>query len=162
MPSILFICTANQFRSPIAAACLRKHIEQQNTDAKWIIESAGTWTRDGMPAPKIALQVASQLGVERLDRHLTRQIDQHLLNRFDLIVVMETGHKEALCTEFPTVCTRLYLLAAIVDGLSYDIPDPADAGINPNEIGRDLDLLITKGKGKILQLAESLSKSQSL
>jgi protein-tyrosine-phosphatase len=161
MPSILFVCTANQFRSPIAAACLLKNIDQENTDRKWIIESAGTWARAGLPVPDIALQIADQLGLDRLDSHLTRQIDQKLLNKFDLIIVMEIGHKEAICSEFPSVCGRLYLLSEIVDGFAYDIPDPAKSDISTNDIGRELYMLITKGKGKILRLAETLYKSRS-
>jgi protein-tyrosine phosphatase len=161
MPSILFVCTANQFRSPIAAACLLKNIEGENAGRKCIVESAGTWARAGLPAPAIALQVADQLGLDGLDRHLTRQIDQKLLAKFDLIVVMETGHKEAICSEFPSVGRRVYLLPEIVDGTPYDIPDPGDPGIEPREIGREINMVIARGKEKILQLAEPPGKSPS-
>ena len=157
MPSILFVCTANQFRSPIAAACLSQSIARQDTAAKWSIESAGTWTTPGMPAPKIALQIANQLGLEGLERHLTRQVDQHLLNRFDLIIVMEAGHKEAISSEFPSSCKRLYLLSEIVDDFAYDIPDPVEPGINPSDVGRELHMLLTRGKEKILHLAMTVS-----
>ncbi len=158
MPSILFICTANQFRSPLAAACLLKTIEQQRTENNWIIESAGTWAATGLPAPDFTLQVAVQLELEGLDKHLTRQIDQSLLHEFDLIIVMGIGHKEAICTEFPSVCNQVHLLSEIVDGLAYDIPDPATSDINPQDIGRELNMLITKGKEKILSLAVKLHK----
>lgn len=158
MPSILFVCSANQFRSPIAAACLLKNIEQENADRKWIVESAGTWTRAGLPAPHITLQIANQLGLDGLDRHLTRQVDQKLLNEFDLIIVMEMGHKEAIYSEIPSVGGRLYLLSEIVEDISYDIPDPSDSSIDPNDIGREICMLITRGKGKILELAESIGK----
>jgi protein-tyrosine phosphatase len=161
MPSILFVCTANQFRSPIAAACLLKNIEHENTGRKWIVESAGTWARAGLPAPAIALQAANQLGLDGLDRHLTRQIDQELLTKFDLIIVMEIGHKEAMRSEFPSVVGRVYLLPEIVDGISYDIPDPSDPNIDPEEVGRELSMLIARGKEKILQLAEPLGKYPS-
>ena len=160
MPSVLFVCTANQFRSPLAAACLLKNIETENTDSKWIVESAGTWTKAGLPAPDITLKLANQLGLDGLDSHLTRQIDRKLLNQFDLIIVMELGHKEAICSEFPAVSGRLSLLAEIVDGFAYDIPDPADSGINPNEVGREIFMLTSRGKEKILQLGEMLCKSR--
>ena len=160
MPSVLFVCRANQFRSPIAAACLLKNIEPENTDSKWIVESAGTWTKAGLPAPDITLKIANQLGLNGLDRHLTRQIDRKLLNEFDLIIVMELGHKEALYSEFPAVGGRLHLLSELADGFAYDIPDPADSGINPNEIGREIFMLTVRGKEKILRLAETFCKSR--
>jgi len=158
MPSVLFVCTANQFRSPLAAAYLLKNIPHEANAAKWTIESAGTWAKADLPVPKMTLQVAHQLGLDGLDRHRTRQIDQDLLNHFDLIIVMEAGQKEALSTEFPAVRNRLYLLSEIVDGAVYDISDPARPGVNPDEVGWELRFLINKGKGKILELAESLSK----
>jgi protein-tyrosine-phosphatase len=78
-----------------------------------------------------------------------------------LIIVMESGHKESLSSEFPAVRDRLHLLSEIVDGVPYDIPDPAQPGIDPTQIGREIALLIGRGKEKILQLAKSLSKSSS-
>ena len=158
MPSILFVCTANQFRSPIAAACLLKQIEQENIDNKWKVESAGTWAENGLRAPGITLQVAASLGLSGLESHLTRQVDGDLLDPFDLIILMEVGHKEAIGSEFPSIRQRLYLLSEIVEGISYDIPDPAYLGVDPFDIGREIYEMIAQGKEKILQLAESLCR----
>ncbi len=158
MPSVLFICTANQFRSPLAAACFLKHIQQENLATEWRVESAGTWTESGMRAAGIARQVARSLGLEGLENHLTRQVEQDLLEQFDLLIVMEAGHKEALCSEFPWACQRLYLLSELVEGMSYDIPDPAYPGVDPFDVGREICTLITKGQEKILQVAQSLCK----
>jgi protein-tyrosine phosphatase len=153
MPSVLFVCTANQFRSPLAAACLIKNLGQENPDNKWIIESAGTWTKDGLPAPDFTMQIAKQLELNGLESHLTRQINNEILDEFDLIIVMEVGHKEAIRTEFHSVYNRVYLLSEIADGIAYDIPDPATSDINPNEIGRELSALIAKGKDRLILLA---------
>ena len=161
MPSILFVCTANQFRSPIAAACLLQSIDRENTDAKWTVESAGTWTTPGMPAAKIALQIANQLRLTGLDCHLTRQLDQQLLEQFDLIIVMEAGHKEAISSEFPSICKKVYLLSELVDDFAYDIPDPVEPGINPSDVGQELQKILARGKEKILHLAMTLSRLQS-
>ncbi|HLO17788.1 MAG TPA: hypothetical protein VK206_23360 [Anaerolineales bacterium] len=161
MPFILFVCTANQFRSPLAAACLLQGIKNENFDTKWIVESAGTWTIPGMPAATSALQIAKQLKLAGLDRHLTRQVDQQLLDQFDLIIVMETSHKEAISSEFPSIYKRVYLLSELVDDFPYDIPDPMDPGIDPGDVGRDLYRMLARGKEKILQLAMTLSGLQS-
>jgi protein-tyrosine phosphatase len=159
MPSVLFVCTANQFRSPIAAACFSKLIEREQGAKSWRVESAGTWANSGTRAPDIAVQVAESLGLPRLDRHLSRQIDRQLLEGFDLVIVMETGHKEAICIEFPSICQRTYLLSEIVDGISYDIPDPPNsASVTPDEAGTILFDLLARGKEKILKLAESFSR----
>lgn len=158
MPSILFVCTANQFRSPIAAACLLKQIEGEDSADRWRVESAGTWAKNGLGAPGMTTRVADSLGLGGLGGHRTRQIEQELMEQFDLMVVMEMGHKEAICAEFPSVCRRVYLLSVIVDDLPYDIPDPAIRGVDPAAAGSIIFDLIARGKGKIQKLAEVLSE----
>lgn len=157
MPSILFVCTANQFRSPLAAACLLKVMEQERAAEPWTIESAGTWTTSGMPAARLAVQAARQLGVYGLHGHRTRQIDEELLQKYDLVVVMEQGHKEAIASEFPSTRGRLYLLSEIAEGVPCDIPDPAQPGTNPVDVVRDIYGMVSRGKEKIMEMARSLS-----
>ena len=158
MPSVLFVCTANQFRSPLAAACFLKQIERETLAKEWRVESGGTWAVSGLGAPGMARGAAASLGLGGLGGHRTRQIDQELLGQFDLVLVMETGHKEAICAEFPSVCRRVYLLSEIVDGLPYDIPDPAIPGVDPSEVGSILFDLIARGKAKIQKMAEGLTE----
>lgn len=67
---------------------------------------------------------------------------------------------EAICSEFPAVRGRLHLFSELADGFAYDIPDPADSGINPNEVGREIFMLTSRGKEKILRMAETLCKSR--
>ena len=155
MPSVLIVCTANQFRSPIAAACLREQLAGETLKNEWLVESAGTWGEGGLPAPGVTLAVAATLGLGGLESHRTRQVDRALLERFDLVLVMEGGHKEALCAEFPSVCGRVYLLSELVDGLPYDIPDPAVPGVDPGAAGSMLFGLIVRGRDKILKLAQA-------
>jgi protein-tyrosine phosphatase len=156
MPSVLFVCTANQFRSPFAAACLIDFIQQVNPLEKWRVESAGTWTKPGLPASPLALQNAHRLGLRGLEVHITRQVNQELLDQFDLILVMETGHLEAIASEFPNVLGRMMLLSEIVDGTPYSILDPADQGSDPDEVASELQMLIQRGGRKILKLAKTL------
>jgi protein-tyrosine phosphatase len=157
MPSILFVCTANQFRSPIAAASFSKRIEREAASKRWRVESAGTWAENGRVAPAITLQVAGSLGLSSLERHLSRQVSGELLEGFDLVLVMEVGHKEALCLEFPSFCPRVYLLSQVVDGIPYDIPDPFSSRVTAEEAGMMLSDLLARGKERILKLAESLN-----
>jgi protein-tyrosine-phosphatase len=158
MPSILFVCTANQFRSPVATACLLQHLSGKQDAHTWRVESAGTWAAEGLNVPGFATQVAISLGLGALQAHRTRQVSSDLLDGFDLVIVMEAGHKEALCAEFPSVCRRVYLLSELVDGLPYDIPDPGMPGVDPTAAGSMISDLIARGNDKILKLAEAHSK----
>jgi protein-tyrosine phosphatase len=162
MPSILFVCTANQFRSPIAASCLKQMLNQEYPGDNWIVESAGTWAEAGLPAPGFALQTSQKLGLPGLDKHVTRQVDKNLLDRFDLVIVMEAGHKEALVNEFPTLRGRVWLLTEIVTGIPYNIADPTDPDADPDQVAAEIQVLIMKGAERILQLAKSQRNTEPI
>ena len=162
MPSILFVCTANQFRSPLAAAFLVKFLESENRIDGWTVGSAGTWTMPGQPASLSALLIADRLGLPGLKTHLTREVDQSILDGADLILMMEIGQLEAIASEFHTVFGRSMLLSEIVDGVHYDIPDPADSLNDPDDVASELQMLIEKGGNKILKLAESLHSARQI
>lgn len=156
MPSVLFVCTANQFRSPLAVAGLRDLVEKENLPEEWRVDSAGTWTKPGLPASTLAVQIARRLGLRGLEDHVTRQVDRELLENSDLILVMERGHLEAINSEFPFDSGRLRLLSQIVDGKQYDIPDPAYQADDPDEVASQLITIVQRGGSRILQLARSL------
>ena len=162
MPFVLFVCTANQFRSPIAAACLIEFIHHENPPGKWRVESAGTWTKPGLPAASLALQIAQRLGLRGLESHVTQEVSQELLDQFDLILVMETNHLEAIASEFHHVHGRLMLLSEIVDGIPYSILDPSDPVNDPDEVASELQMLIQRGGNKILNFAQSLHRARQV
>jgi protein-tyrosine-phosphatase len=155
MPSILFVCTANQYRSPLAAAFFSKKLNADGEASGWIVESAGTWAVPGQGAPSDALLAARVIGLD-LEDHLTRQIDRDLLARHDLIVVMEKGHREALRIEFPLIQKKVYLLSMIADQLEYDIADPANSDLTTIEIVTELSRLIDCAYPSICRLVQSL------
>jgi protein-tyrosine-phosphatase len=156
MPSVLFVCTANQFRSPIAAAIFRKLLaaEPGVTDS-WTVASAGTWTRPGQPVIPMALQAARKLGID-LATHRSVQVSGQLLGEYDLILVMEASQKEALQSEFPNLSRHVYLFSNVVERGSYDIPDSFGSEREVAEICMELNELIQRGLSYIRVLAIAL------
>ncbi len=123
MPQILFVCTANQFRSPIAAACLVRKLQEDCIPANWTVTSTGTWTGDGYPAHPAAIIEAARLGLD-LSRHRSREVNAVILEDADLVIVMENGHREALAIEFPQVDEKIILLSELAGDLPVDVLDP--------------------------------------
>ena len=154
MSSVLFICTGNIYRSPLSAAFFLKQLQQAGQESGWRAESAGTWTVPGQTAPADVLDVASRYDVD-LKKHVTRLVDRELLEAFDLILVMERGHKEALAFEFPSISGKLHLLSDAADHLIYDIPDPATSDLGLDEIADQLFKLIERGYQDIYELAQA-------
>jgi protein-tyrosine phosphatase len=161
MPSILFICTANLYRSPLAAALLHTKVKGLKDRENWKIDSAGTWTKNGLAIHSQTITDASALGLD-VTRHKSKQVTAELLSSYDLVLVMESGQKEALSLEFPDQSGKIYLLSEVVDGISYNINDPfSPEGIHDRDVVDDLDKLISRGTEKILALAKTLSSINS-
>ena len=157
MPAILCVCTANQFRSPLAAACLLAEIQSAQPAGLWRVESAGTWAEPGRPAALPALEAARRLGLAGLEAHRTRPVARELLAEFDLILVMEAGQKEALSIEFPACKPRLRLLSAAAGFPPSDLPDPAWPGVNGEQVALEIQRLVRQGLPHLLGLAGQLA-----
>ena len=88
--SIVLVCTANRFRSPLAAAVLTQELPGLPVR----IVSRGTLDVGAMPPLTQALAAATQLGVD-LSRHRARLLDADDLIDAGLVIGFEGGHLEA-------------------------------------------------------------------
>ncbi|NOT32593.1 MAG: low molecular weight protein arginine phosphatase [Candidatus Eisenbacteria bacterium] len=92
---VLFVCTGNTCRSPMAVAALRQAL---GSDADRVaISSAGTSAWDGQPAARFAIETAQRSGAV-LENHRSRRLTPEMAGEADLIVVMEPAHRAALAT----------------------------------------------------------------
>jgi protein-tyrosine-phosphatase len=154
VPSLLFVCTANQCRSPIAEALFEDRLVRSGLAADWRVGSAATWSVMGMPAAAQAQRAARERGLD-LANHRSRIVNRELLTQFDLVLVMERSHKEALRLEFPEVGDRVHLLSELA-GAAYDIKDPMGLDrIAFRETLHELEHLIDLGFEKIIELAQA-------
>jgi protein-tyrosine phosphatase len=158
MPSVLFVCTANRFRSPIAAAWFQHRLEQEVDTQDWRVGSAGTWAEPGLSVFPSANWVNNHFGIN-LDAHRAIRLDRELLTQYDLILVMENSHQEALRAEFPEFKDRIFLLTEVAAGLAYDVLDP---GVMQDDtfldVAQELTDLIDKGFKEICILAHRMHR----
>lgn len=142
------------YRSPLAAALFSRKLQADGTVKRWVVESAGTWTTAGRRLTPNFQKASRALGIELKD-HRTRQVNGMLLGGYDLIVVMEKGHREALRIEFPSVQRRVHLLSALADQMEYDVTDPAGTTMSIQEIIANMSGLIDRAYLNICTLAQS-------
>lgn len=113
--SILVVCTGNICRSPIGERLLR----QQLPDAQ--VTSAGIFGLEGRPADAAAKAVALRHGVS-LEGHVARRVTRFLLQKSDLILVMEPEHLRFIASVAPENRGKSLLFGQWLE--TKDIPDP--------------------------------------
>ena len=91
---ILIVCTGNICRSPMAEGMLRQMIADRSIHA-CRVRSAGTHAMDGRPAEPHAIEAARDRGVN-IAGHRARSLDREMVDRADLILVMETGQADLI------------------------------------------------------------------
>jgi protein-tyrosine phosphatase len=161
MPSVLFVCLANRFRSPVAEAIFRKELLDQPQPGSWLVSSAGTWAVPGLPALPQVQQAAHLLGLD-LSGHRSRSLVESHLAENDLVLVMQAGQREALLCEFPAYHGSIHLLSQVAEGHTYDIPDALGSGQEMRELVRELDALVRGGFPSICSLAIRLDEQKHL
>ena len=158
MPSVLFVCSANRFRSPLAAAFFSRLLESSKSQLDWSVSSAGTWAEPGLPPDGRAVQDARSWGLD-ISPHRSRQVNARILSQSNLILVMEAGQKEALQIEFPLQREKIYMLSEVVEDIAYDVPDPfSSEDVTHQEISKELLDLVKRGFNNICNLALAVNK----
>jgi low molecular weight protein-tyrosine phosphatase len=87
---VLFICTANVCRSPLAEGYL-KHLLRAHPIKKLEVASAGVLAVNGYPVFECAVEVARQTGFD-LSSHKARLLTSEMAQEADSILCMETLH----------------------------------------------------------------------
>ncbi len=157
MPKIVFICTKNQFRSPLAAAMLEHELAARGVQGDWTILSAGSWVHDLAPATPEALFEAKKRGLN-LSAHIAQGIEALNHDQIDLYLVMEQGQKESILLDFPKLKDRVFLLSEL-SGVAFSIPDPYLSKEPCREIAIEIETLIKENFDKIVTLATQLNLS---
>lgn len=154
MAHILFICTANICRSPVAEAILKDRLNQRElTD--WTVSSAGTWAQQKRPASANSVIVSKNFYGLDISDHLARIVELSHLANADLVLCMETGHAEALRFEFHEYADKVFLLSQMV-GPAFSIEDPYGGPLKAYEsMAKELEDIIDRGLDKIIELASA-------
>ncbi len=96
---ILFVCSGNTCRSPMAAALMRAIAKDKGIDIT--VDSAGLYANPGMEATQNAQSVMrEQYGID-LSGHHAKPLTKELVEGADLILCMTKAHEDAIRKNFP-------------------------------------------------------------
>jgi|SRR6185503_8158946 len=123
--SILFVCTANIFRSVSAEYCFKQYLSDHNITG-WKVGSAGTTGEKYDMDPSLSEALAS-CGVGNIT-HTQRKLSKEILDDYDIVVGMAQNHIDFLASEFGYKNALLFDTLAIrkdtsVMDVDDDVPD---------------------------------------
>lgn len=103
---ILFVCTGNTCRSPVAESLLRAMARREGLELE--VRSAGVAAIDGLPLSKHSRDILEAKGA---DSNLTsRSLTGSLAEWADLILTMTMSHKSSVIQRFPQTVEKVYTL----------------------------------------------------
>ena len=152
MSTILFVCTGNLCRSPMAVGLLRHRLAQEGLDARHQVSSAGTWAVDGRPASENSVTVMAERGIDIGD-HIAHTITAKHVAESDLILVMSREHEQMIKNTWPQYEWKIFRLSEMV-GRRKDVRDPYGGHIKEYRACADtIADYIDRGVERILELA---------
>ncbi|MGM0842387.1 MAG: low molecular weight protein arginine phosphatase [Bacillota bacterium] len=136
--NILFVCTGNTCRSPMAEAVL-KHKGAEGFDVK----SAGVFAMDGSDASFKTKEVLKENDI--IHRHQSSSLSRENLDWASYIFTMTSNHKRAIVDQYPHVADKIFTLKEFVheDPADLDVSDPYGGSVDIyRHTYRELDSLI--------------------
>jgi protein-tyrosine phosphatase len=109
--SILVVCTANQCRSPLTAAALRRRAQQSR--APVTVSSAGVAAMPGISATPPTLDAARRIGLDLTD-HAATPLDPGAVRSADLVIGLERRHVQEIVLHDPRAFRRTFTLKELV------------------------------------------------
>lgn len=160
--TILFVCTGNTCRSAMAEGIFKKILkEKTKDDSKYNIFSAGISALSGMSPTPEAIKVMAEQGIN-ISRHIATQVQEDLVKKADLILVMSNMHKDYIRIKFTFTQNKIYLIKEFAQigefkniqktGENYEVVDPFGKSIEFYQIvARELKENLEKVLEKILK-----------
>lgn len=124
---IVFVCTGNTCRSPMAEYILKKILAEQFPYLleRYEVISRGIIQLGSQMANSNAKRALSEIGSINADAHRSKMIDKQTILSSDLIIVMEEAHKDYIVKIEPTAESRVFSLRKfLTEDSEVDIIDP--------------------------------------
>lgn len=129
---IVFVCTGNTCRSPLAEVLMRRRLaeglgvaEDELEGQGVMVASAGIAAAAGSPASPETAEVLRQKGLSA-DGHAAQQLTEHLVRQADWLLAMTPSHVESILSLWPDAAGRVKLVDATGGAISDPIGGPLE------------------------------------
>lgn len=125
MKNILFVCTGNTCRSPMAEALFRSILEAEGYDNEYECSSAGVYAFEGDSSTVEAIEAMKKYGLD-ISKHYARVLDYEMIQNAYIILTMTKDHKRMILDVYPEVADKVFTLKEFAGYTEddWDISDP--------------------------------------
>lgn len=123
MTTIVFVCTGNICRSPMAEGLLKARL---SPDENIQVLSAGLAAADGAPPSENATTVMNEINID-ISNQTSQLLTVDLVDRADFLFVMTYSHLDHILMLYPQASDKTFLVRQFVEDetlLHRDISDP--------------------------------------
>ena len=158
MRRVLFVCTGNTCRSPMAESILRHLAKEQGVEVE--VRSAGVSAWDGTPMSNHAQKVLQDMKMENAS-FSSQILSEPIVTWADLILTLTTSHKRHLLHLYPEAADKTYTLKEYAD-----VPSDELALNEMTALAVELQIKLSKGEqptpAEIARLRELQQQAPSL
>ncbi len=138
--TVLFVCTGNTCRSPMAQAIAESMLRDSGEDGTFFVASAGIAAGSGSPAALEASDALHELGIP-VPEHRSTPLSVAMVERAEVVYGLTESHVRAIRSMAPESAHKVYLL----DPSGEDVPDPIGFGLDVYvETARRLQTLVAQ------------------
>jgi glycine hydroxymethyltransferase len=150
MKTVLFVCTGNVCRSPMAEGIFRHAVQGRGS---YRVISAGLGAMEGQPPSGHAIRAAKELGID-ISNQRSRMLTPELVQQADYIFGMTHSHVDTVMLLYPNAAEKTFLLREFdetLDTFEKDISDPIGGSYDVYAYTRDQ---IEQGIASLLRFIE--------
>ncbi len=155
MITILFVCTGNTCRSPMASALLLKKWREKYEilmPGEIQVWSAGLSTHDDLPASPQAIEAMKEEGID-ISLHRSSHLRDRHISGADLILTMTASQRDNILDRFPNKSAYIYTLGEFTGDEAGEVLDPYGQDMETYRRSlSQLKLLVDRLINKIIEL----------
>ena len=154
--TVLFICTGNICRSPMAEGLFRDNAKKYSSD--FVVKSAGVGAQNGLSPSENSVQAMSDIGIDITEQH-SQMVTAELVKEANIIIGMTQGHVDMVNLMFPEATEKTFILGEFNQSIPLherEIADPIGGSYEVYSLCRD------QIKEGIVSLLNSINQNKSM